>query len=371
MLLLILPGTISIHLDVLDHWHLQSSNLVDEDGSKISTVGYPMKDWYPVQVPCTVLACLMQNGLHTNLFYSTNMKDISSEPFDHSWWYRVEFAIPAWNSGKIARLNFQGINYRANVWLNGEQLGTSDQIVGTFRYFDFVKPVNFATEEGSMALAVEVFRPHNQVYNDSDVEIDLAITFVDWAPAPPDSNMGLFGPVLLDISDPVSIRYPAVITNLDQPINTLNKSLTAHLTVMAEISNIGSESVSGVLQGSITLDGKSIVNNFEQQLSLTSGQSRQVVFSSADYPALVVSNPQLWWPWQMGNPVLHTLTLSFKPDDHAFSNLAAPTWQFGIRSVSSKLDHNQNHCFRSMVATYFSEVVDGHLTYYYDEIYLD
>jgi len=345
LLLAALPGTIGIQ-HTLDDWHMQSSESVHGNGSAISTAGYPMDNWLPVRVPCTVMACLIQNGQHPNIFYDTNLKTISTEPFDHSWWYRIEFTIPDENVASTPHLTFQGINYRANVWLNGVQLANSDQIVGTFRYFDF----GFDTEEGTIALAVEVFRPHdtligNPVYNNSDDGLDLAITFVDWAPKSPDSNMGLFGPVLLDIGDPVSIRYPEVTTTLEQSHDTLNKSFFAQLTVMAEVTNFAKETMKGTLRGSIMLNGESIVEDFHQDLKLIAGQNLQVVFSNADYPQLVVSNPQLWWPWQMGNPIMHTLSLSFESSNNSFSSSVASTWQFGIRSVSSKLDKNKNRIF--------------------------
>ncbi len=72
-------------------------------------------------------------------------------------------------------------------------------------------------------LAVQVWAP---------TENSLAITFVDWNPAPPDKNMGLWRDVYLTASGPVALRYPAVFAKVDSPANT-----AAHLTVTALLKN--------------------------------------------------------------------------------------------------------------------------------------
>ena len=57
-------------------------------------------------------------------------------------------------------------------------------------------------------LAVQVFAP---------TEHDLAITFVDWNPAPPDKNMGLWRDVYVTTSGPVALRYPTVVSKVNPP----------------------------------------------------------------------------------------------------------------------------------------------------------
>ena len=38
--------------------------------------------------------------------------------------------------GKTIWLNFKGINYRANIWLNGKQIADSDEIAGAWRTYE-------------------------------------------------------------------------------------------------------------------------------------------------------------------------------------------------------------------------------------------
>ena len=119
-------------------------------------------------------------------------------PYAVSWWYRKDFTVPAAYKGKTVWLKFNGINYRANIWLNGKQIAKSDDVAGAWRTYEF--NVTGAAKPGAEnVLAVQVFAP---------TEHDLAITFVDWNPAPPDKNMGLWREVYLTTSGPVALRYP-------------------------------------------------------------------------------------------------------------------------------------------------------------------
>ena len=114
------------------------------------------------------------------------------------WWYRKQFVLPESYRGKTIWLNFGGLNYRANIWLNGKQIGKKEDVAGAWRTWEF--NISDAALAGkSNVLAVEVFSP---------TEKDLAITFVDWNPAPPDKNMGLYRGVEITTSGPVAVRYP-------------------------------------------------------------------------------------------------------------------------------------------------------------------
>ena len=75
----------------------------------------------------------------------SNIPMQTDSPYAVSWWYRKQFAAPATYAGKNVWLNFKGINYRANVWLNGKQIANSDTIAGAWRTYelnvtDAVKP---------------------------------------------------------------------------------------------------------------------------------------------------------------------------------------------------------------------------------------
>ena len=117
-----------------DQWRLQSSAKVRENGQILSSPGVKTQSWYPVTVPTTVLAALVDNGVYPDPYYGDNLKSIpgyrdgrwlamkADSPFYPSWWYRTEFDLPlSWKQKKIV-LHFDGINYKVNIWLNGQQI---------------------------------------------------------------------------------------------------------------------------------------------------------------------------------------------------------------------------------------------------------
>src|SRR5450432_4606311 len=119
-----------------DGWTLQSSCKVEAKGETVSTLAFQPKDWYAVSVPTTVVAALVKHKLYPDPFFGTNLRTFPGvtypigsnfsnipmqpdSPFMVPWWYRKEFVLPASFKGKSIWLNFGGINYRANIRLNG------------------------------------------------------------------------------------------------------------------------------------------------------------------------------------------------------------------------------------------------------------
>ena len=121
------------------NWEIQSSCQLQADGKEISTAGFPARGWHHAEVPTTVVAALVADKTYPDPFFGKNLKsfpgmDYSSasffanqsmpegSPFRCSWWFRTEFEGPASLEGKTSWLHFDGINYRANVWVNGQQI---------------------------------------------------------------------------------------------------------------------------------------------------------------------------------------------------------------------------------------------------------
>ena len=309
-------------------WELQTSSKIDATGEAISAPGFATAGWHEVTVPTTVVAALVKDKTLPDPFFAMNLRKFegvnypiggnfsniamqSDSPYAVSWWYRKQFSAPASYAGKTVWLNFKGINYRANVWLNGKQVANADDIAGAWRTYEL--NVTDALKPGAEnVLAVQVYAP---------TENNLAITFVDWNPAPPDKDMGLFREVYLTASGPVALRYPTVISKLNLPQND-----SAKLTVTAQVKNSTGHPVKGKLHGTI----ESV--KFEQDVELAANESKDVTFTPEQFPQLVFSNPRLWWPAQMGKPNLYPLTVDFEIDG-AVSDQSKT--EFGIREVTS------------------------------------
>jgi len=291
-------------------WLMQSSEKVEAKGKDISSAGFPTGNWQAALVPGTVLGSLVRDQVYRDIFVGKNFESIPAEPFKGSWWYRTEW-IPADDSGHdFFRLEFDGINYRANIWLNGVPVAGADKVAGAFRRFEF--DVTGLVKPGAKnVLAVEVFPPQPG---------DFTVGFVDWNPKPPDKNMGLFREVRVMRTGAVSLRFPFVKTKVD--LDTLKE---ARLEISAEVRNNSQNKVAGVLEGQL----ETIV--FSKPVALEPGEIKTVVFSAADTAELVIANPRLWWTHDFGSPELYDLRLSFRTENAVSDSRSV---RFGIREVS-------------------------------------
>jgi len=242
----------------------------------------------------------------------SNLSMPPDSPYAVSWWYRKEFTLPKDFAAKTVWLNFRGINYRGNIWLNGKQIATSDQVAGAWRTYEL--NVTSIVKPGANVVAAQIWAP---------TDASLAITFVDWNPAPPDKNMGLWRDVYLRTSGPVALRYPAVMSKVDSPANN-----AAHLTVTALVKNGMDQPVKGTLKGKIEKI------EFSQDVELAANESKDVTFDPEKFQQLNLSNPRLWWPTQMGTPNLYEANFSF--DVNGKVSDTAHT-QFGIREITSEV----------------------------------
>ena len=317
-------------------WSLQSSSKVEQSGEVLSRPGYQPRNWYSATVPTTVFGALVSQKVLSDPFFGMNLRQMRGmsypiganfsnlpmnpdSPYAATWWYRKVFTLGENYKGKTIWLSFRGINYRANIWLNGEQVAKSDDVAGAWRTYEF--NITDAAKPGAEnALAVQVYAP---------TETDLAITFVDWNPAPPDKNMGLWREVYLTTSGPVAVRHPAVASHLDP-------SHEAQLTITALVKNATSQGLKGTLRGAIEKV------EFAQDVELAPGESKDIAFEPDRFPQLNFTSPRLWWPVQMGKPELYSLSLQFEVNGKLSDRVET---HFGIREVTSELNQDQRRVF--------------------------
>jgi len=260
-------------------WTVQSSSKVSAAGEAVSTPGFDSSSWYKTSAPNTVFAVLVENGVYKDPYFGMNLRSVpgvsyaigsqfanqempENSPFAIPWWYRKEFEVPAQFRGKIVWLAFRGINYRADIWINGKKVAGSDRAVGAFRRYEF-DVTQFVKPGANNVVAVAVSAPHAN---------ELGITWVDWNPTPPDKDMGLWQEVVLSATGPVAVRHAAVETKLDLPATD-----KAHLTVRAELQNASSTSVKGTLRGNIA--GAATPIEFSQSVELKAGERRAVAIA--------------------------------------------------------------------------------------------
>jgi len=304
-----------------DNWKLQSSEKINQGGKDISVPGYSTTGWYPISVPSTVLASLVENQVYIDPYYGTNMKDIPRDQFKVPWWYRTEFELSKEQSDNTVLLGFDGINYKANIWLNGKKIAGPETLNGAFRRVKLA--ITEAIVPGKNTLAVEVVPPKPG---------DFSIGFVDWNIDPPDNNMGIFREVTLHFNSGISIENPFVETR----INPGNPKEAA-LTVETELVNHSGNNQSGILKG--------VIDNIHlsKQVALAPGERAVVTFNPDEYHELNLENVELWWPCQLGEPSLYKVKLSFEIGDSVSDSCEL---HFGIREVEDYVNDGGHRGFK-------------------------
>ena len=322
-----------------EDWTLQSGCTLKDTGDVVSQVKYHEKEALHISVPATVLAAQVASGEIKEPYFGMNLRNIpgtsypigknfsnlpmsADSPYHCSWWYRKQFAIPASERGRKLWLHFGGINYRANIWLNGKQIADSTKVAGAYRTYDF-DITEFARPGQENVLAVETFAP---------TETDLGINWVDWSPCPPDKDMGLTGAVDLRSSGPVTVQSPLVVSHF--PDSSLDK---ADLTVYAELDNASSSPVHGTAAADL------LGMHLQQTVDLAPNEARTIVFSSDKYPQLLLRHPEVWWPYGMGTPKLQTVSMRFSI---AGAGSDERQVRFGVREVTSELTPTGGRLFR-------------------------
>jgi exo-1,4-beta-D-glucosaminidase len=333
-------------------WEIQSGCTIHADGAAISAADFKPVHWIAATVPSTVFAAQIAAGVVKDPDFGVNLQSApgmttktppppsgraaqnatydpnaayqvganfatsampADSPYQCSWWYRKTFTVPSADKSKIQWLRFGGINYRANIWINGKQVADSQLVQGAFQTFEFdVTKYLIAGKEN--VLAVETFAPTVN---------DLAMAWADWNPMPPDKEMGLWGTVDLVTTGPVEVEAPFVSTHFADP--SLKE---ADLTIYAELRSGSEKQVHGTLTA--TLEGTRI----ELPVDIGPGEKKSITFAPDQYAKLKVPNPRIWWPWQMGQPNLQTLNLTFTVDGSVSDRVST---HYGIREITSEL----------------------------------
>lgn len=367
-------------LQLSGDWLIKSSTEVKEGGEIISTDKFNPVMWYPAKVPTTVLNALVKDSIYTDPWTGLNnfkIPDVSDEfnrkydlakysylsngtnPWKDPYWFRKGFELADGFKGKKLWLNFDGINYRADVWLNGHQIAGHQEMVGMFLRFRY-DITQYAQTGKTNWLAVKIHQVDHpgipfpgvqfEVFGKTrgharDIFKDETLKFSggwDCAPVIRDRNMGIYQDVYITATGPVSIENPFVITDLPLPDTT-----RAEIKIGAELKNNSNEEIKGVLTIRISLINqlefptynKYLEGNMPEivvskEVKLAAGQVSEVGLNPGEFPALSIHNPYLWWPNGYGRQYLHNLQLTFNIDGEASDE---QNTTFGIRKVTNEL----------------------------------
>ena len=312
-------------------WRLAEAPKVTAPGATLSRAGFDASSWSVATVPGTVLTTLVDRGVYADPAFGLNNTTIPESLARQDYWYRTEFDAPAGTSGKRQVLNFDGVNYSAEVWLNGAPIGT---MKGAFVRGRF--DVTGKLLPGRNAIAVRVSPPpHPGIAHEESLTSGVGEnggmmmldgpTFVaaegwDWIPSVRDRNTGLWRGVTLTATGVATLGDAHVVTTLPKADNSI-----ADVEIVVPVSNPSDRSVVTTVRAAF--DGVSV----EKPVTLAPGQTATVVMKPADFPQLSVRNPKLWWPNGYGDPALHDLTVTATVDSQPSDTKHL---RFGMRQVT-------------------------------------
>ncbi len=313
----------------IGNWDLAFAEKTLATGAQLSATGFEQGQWYKATVPGTVLTTLVDRGVYPDPAYGLNNMAIPESLARQDYWYRTEFDMPSEAGGKRF-LVFKGINYAAEIWVNGTRVG---DVRGAFIRGQF--DVSRLLRAGRNAIAVKIIRPpHPGIPHEESVAAgpgmnggNLTIdgpTFVaaegwDWIPGVRDRNMGIWQPVELQTSGELRVGDAQVITDLPLP-----RTDSAAVTVRVPVTNLDAAPVTSRITASF--DGVDV----SKDVVLAPG-STTVEFTPAEFSALNVRNPRLWWPNGYGPQNLYTLKVSASQGGHSSDSR---TLRFGMRELS-------------------------------------
>jgi hypothetical protein len=308
----------------------------------VATRGFETKNWYPATVPGTVLTSLVNDGIYPDPIYGENNRpeSIPDTLCRTNWWYRTEVLIPPSYTGKHIWLNFDGINYGSEIWVNGKQVGKTRGafIRGNFEITDNVTP----GEKAVIAVLVSP-EPHPGIShehtlrngmgpNGGESAIDgptfLSTIGWDWLPAIRDRDSGIWQKVTLSTTGPVLIKDPLVTTDLPLP-----QTDASDVAVETTLENISGDPQKGVLRG--------VIENitFTMAVEIPAHSTQKLTFDSKSMPALHMNHPRLWWPNGYGPQNLYKLHLAFISGGKLSD---AQDVSFGVRKITYSVPDSEN-----------------------------
>lgn len=339
-------------------WKMKKAIDVNTRSEDVSTDKVKTVDWLPAIIPGTVLNSLVYNKIYPEPYYGLNNKlesglipDLYNVGRDfYTYWFRTEFSLDEDQfKGKKVWLQVDGINYRAEIWLNG---GMIANISGMFlqSQIDMTEKVLLG-KENILAIKVypidipgtikpkggKAFGATGEFQNGGNGEIGKNVTqlmTVGWdftfLDGIRDRNTGIWKEISIFTTDRTILRHPFVKSELNKPDYNVSKQ-----TISVEVA------YPNYLQQNrrqkVKIIGEIIGENirFEKEVQMFREEVKEVTFTADEFPQLVINKPRLWWPINKGNQELYNLVLKTEIDGQVTDSIST---RFGIREITSTTD---------------------------------
>lgn len=318
-----------IHSD----WYARKANEVKMDGNRLSAAPLDKTGWLPARVPGTVLTTLLENHMYPAPEFGLNnnlIPDIHEVGNDfYTYWFTRQFTINNLLEGRNVWLNFRGINYKAEIFLNGKRINRNTHEGMFLRKTFNITP--YLRTDAPNVLAVLVYppthagNPNGGQGGDGQIARNNTMQYTpgwDWIQPVRDRNTGIWDEVSITTTGPVCLSSPYVVTKVPGVRDPETKTQReAFVNTSVELENTGSTSLKGLLV--CETNGTRLT----QPVTLSPFEKKTVSLNP-----LAVKNPRLWWPNGIGEQPLYDMNLSFEIGNQVSDR---ERLRYGIREITS------------------------------------
>ena len=320
-----------------DNWKAKRAADITVDGSVITGNEYKMESWIDAVVPGTILTTLLHNKQIPDPFFGMNnnlIPDVYDTGRDYyTYWFYNEFQIPEIKEGQEVWLNFRGLNYFADIFLNGQRVNINTHQGMYLREKYLITPFLINGKINRLAVWVAPPDPAGNAYTgqggDGTIGRNVTMQFTagwDWICPIRDRNTGIWDKVNIEVTGSVDIRNPFVEMRVPGIRVPGKQQEPAYLKPSVELKNTSSQIVKGILNAD--LDGQKA----SVKVILKPNEEKSVGIDEIKIP-----NPLLWWPNGMGDQPLYNIMFEFISEDGKKMDSEQTT--FGIRATGHYFDN--------------------------------
>jgi mannosylglycoprotein endo-beta-mannosidase len=333
-----LTKTLGQEIELANRWVAKKASEVNVDGKILTSPDFTPDNWLPATVPGTVLTTLLNNELVPDPFFGTNNQKIidvyKAGREEYTYWFFNRFRMDRLEDDKQVWLKFRGLNYFADIFLNGEKVNTKVHEGMFIREKYLITDLLNGTDVNKLAVHVEppdpVGDPDGGQGGDGTIGKSVGMQFTsggDWIQAIPDRNTGIWDKVTIEITGPVDIRDPFVKTRVPGIRLPGELQEPAYITFSIELVN----ATDTIQKGELFL--QFLASDKKQKVSLGPNSRTIVTFKE-----IKQTNPRLWWPNGTGSPSLYNAQFIFYLDNGYVSD-SEPV-SFGIRETGTYFDND-------------------------------
>lgn len=298
------------------NWKLIPQSAVGRDSMKIFNEDYNVGSWVDALVPGAVFTSYVNAGIEEDPNWGDNIYHVDKKKYDQNFWYRTSFVLPEKPKSRLW-LNFEGVNRKGTIYLNGILLGKLDGFMQRGKY----DITNIYKKDKKNILAVLVQWPQRPVANYA-MPSYMSSDSWDWMPAVPGLLQGITDDVYLTTTGDITIEEPWIRTSLSD-----NKQ-EAYLWLNCTLKNNSDKELEGIISGTINPGNIEV----RRKIKIGVGQLVQLTFDTTFYKKeMLIKKPKLWWPNGYGDPNLYDLHLSFINNNDISDSKMIP---FGIKQYS-------------------------------------